>query len=157
MALVIVPVTQRRAKDFVAQHHRHNEAPITSVFQVAVADESGEIVGVAMVGLPKARMSCEGGTLEVNRTRTTGAKNANSMLYGACARAAKALGWSRLLTYTLPHESGASLRAAGWVLLGEIDAGGSWEQKRGKGARQSDMFGERRMPLGPKRKWEKQL
>lgn len=156
MGLRLVPVSQRQAKDFVAQHHRHNEPPLTVVFSVGVENGDG-LVGVAMVGIPKARMSMDGRTLEVNRTCTTGAKNANSMLYGACARAAKALGWERLLTYTLPSESGASLRATGWTDLGEIDAGGSWQEKRGKTAYQTDMFGARRMPLGPKRKWEKHL
>ena len=155
MAIHLRPVTQREAKDFVAQHHRHNEAPIASVFQVAVADESGKIVGVAMAERPKARMSDDGVTLEVSRTCTTGERNANSMLYGACWRAAQALGYSRLLTYTLPDESGASLKASGWKLVECVKSSGSWEEKRGKGATQSDLFGERRMPVGDKLKWEK--
>lgn len=154
--LRLVPVTQREAKAFVAKHHRHNEAPITSVFQVGIQAD-GELVGVAMVGLPKARLACDGETLEVNRSCTLGTKNANSMLYGACARAAKSLGYSRLITYTLPEECGASLLAAGWVLLGEIDAKGSWQEKRGKTASQTDLYGAKRMPLGPKLKWEKRL
>jgi hypothetical protein len=46
-------------------------------------------------------------------------------LLGAARRAAQALGYRRLLTYTLPEEGGASLRAAGWVPAGRT-AGGSW-------------------------------
>src|SRR5438128_855749 len=107
-----MPVSQRQSRIFIALHHRHNEAPIASVFQIGIS-ENGELVGVAMVGLPKARMACDGKTLEVNRTCTFGTKNANSILYGAFARAAKALGWSRLITYTLPSEGGVSLKAAG--------------------------------------------
>lgn len=61
----------------------------------------------------------------MTRLATDGTRNACSMLYGACWRAARALGWRRLVTYTLPSEGGASLRAAGWRLLGEA-GGGSW-------------------------------
>lgn len=50
------------------------------------------------------------------------------MLYGAAWRAAKALGYKRLVTYTLPEEGGASLRAAGWRLVGEC-GGGSWSRE----------------------------
>lgn len=156
MALSVIPVTLKDAKAFVAKHHRHNEAPRIAIFSVGVADDSG-LCGVAIVEIPKARMSCDGQTLEVTRTCTTGARNANSMLYGACTRAAKALGWKRLITYTLPEESGASLKASGWTHEKDVDAKGTWEQKRGKGAHQNDLFGERRMPLGPKRKWVKWL
>jgi len=67
-------------------------------------------------------MADNGWTLEVNRACTDGTKNANSMLYGACWRVTKALGYRKLITYTLPEESGASLRAAGWKCIGE--AGG---------------------------------
>lgn len=152
----IVPVSQKQAKEFIHRLHRHCMPPLTAVFSIGLEDD-GKLIGVAMVGLPKARMSCDGATLEVNRTCTDGTPNANSMLYGACARAAKALGWSRLLTYTLPSETGASLKAAGWICLGEIDAGGSWQEKRGRTACQFDLFGERKIPVGPKLKWEKIL
>lgn len=104
----IVPIYQKDAKRFVSQHHRHNPLPsITSVFNVGLADDSGVLVGVAMVGMPKARMLCDGRTLEVTRVAVAeGTKNGNSMLYGACSRAAAALGWRRLVTYTLPDEGG---------------------------------------------------
>jgi hypothetical protein len=87
-----------------------------------------QIVGVAIVGRPVARWRDDGWTLEVTRTCTNGEKNVNSMLYGASWRAAKALGYRRIGTYTLPGESGASLRAAGWKLIGEC-GGGSWSRK----------------------------
>lgn len=84
-----------------------------------------KVRGVAIVGRPVARNSDNGWTLEVNRVCTDGARNACSMLYGAAWRAAKALGYRRLVTYTLPAEGGASLRAAGWKLIGER-GGGNW-------------------------------
>jgi hypothetical protein len=70
----------------------------------------------------------DGWTLEVNRTCTDGTKNANSMLYGACQRAAWALGYKKLITYTLPEESGISLTAAGWKLIGRC-GGGTWDRE----------------------------
>lgn len=132
--LYLVPVTLAEAKAFVRQHHRHNpNSKATWKFGVGVARD-GELVGVAMAGLPAARMAMKAGILEVNRTCTDGTMNANSMLYGAVARAAKALGWKKLITYTVPTETGASLRAAGWVVEDE-NAGSekSWLEARGTG------------------------
>lgn len=83
--------------------------------------------GVAIVGRPVARLLDNGWTLEVNRVCTDGARNACSMLYGAAWRAAKALGFRRLITYTLPEEGGASLRASGWYCVGER-GGGTWDR-----------------------------
>lgn len=114
------------ANAFVREHHRHHQPVPGAKFCIGV--QSGDsIVGVAIVGRPVARMIDDGWTLEVNRTCTDGTKNANSALYGACRRAAWALGYRRLITYTLPEESGSSLRAAGWKLMGE-SGGGSWSR-----------------------------
>ena len=92
-----------------------------------MSDEHG-VCGVAIVGRPIARNFDNGWTAEVNRTCTNGHKNANSMLYGAAWRAAKAIGYKRLITYTLKDEPGTSLIAAGWRLVGEC-GGGSWSRK----------------------------
>lgn len=82
-----------------------------------------------MVGRPIGRYLDDGLTLEVNRCCTDGTKNACSMLYGAAWRAAKALGYKHLITYTRQSESGASLRAAGWKNDGP--AGGThWTGQR---------------------------
>lgn len=113
--LRIVPVTQKQAFLFVADWHRHNAPPRGFKFAVGVA--SGDtIVGVAIAGRPVARLADDGLTVEVTRVTTDGTPNACSMLYGACWRAAKALGFSRAITYTQCGETGASLRAAGWIL-----------------------------------------
>lgn len=127
MALEIVPVTFRQACAFVEQHHRHHRAPVGAKFAVGVADENG-LVGVAIVGRPVARHFDDGRTLEVNRTCTDGTRNANSLLYGASWRAAKALGYRRLVTYTQAGESGSSLRASGWRIVAERPARGSWAE-----------------------------
>ena len=81
------------------------------------ADDGG-LAGVASVGRPASRALCavDPGLAEVDRVATDGTRNACSALYGACRRWAKRAGYTRLLTYTLPGEGGASLRAAGWTL-----------------------------------------
>ncbi len=110
-------------------YHRHHQPPRGTRFTLGVARESdSELVGVAMVGRPVARHYDDGLTLEVNRTCTDGTPNANSCLYGAAWRAAQALGYRRLITYTQEGESGASLRGAGWRIVGERPARGSWAE-----------------------------
>jgi hypothetical protein len=125
--LEITPITFAEANAFVALNHRHHKPCVGTKFCVAVSDND-EVKGVAIVGRPVARHKDDGWTLEVNRCCTDGSKNACSMLYGAAWRAAKALGYKRLITYTLPEEGGASLRAAGWTLIGEA-GGGNWNVK----------------------------
>lgn len=124
--LELCPISVGDANDFVRRHHRHHLPTLGGLFAVAVA-EASEIVGVAIVGRPSARMSQNGWTAEITRVATDGSKNACSMLYGACWRAARALGYKRLITYTLPEEGGTSLRAAGYRLVGEA-GGGSWSR-----------------------------
>jgi hypothetical protein len=161
MTLRIVPVFQKEAKRFINRHHRHNVPSLTAIFCIGIANsENDELVGVAMVGLPKARMLAGGKTLEVTRACTDGTRNANSMLYGACARAAKALGWERLVTYTLTTESGASLKAAGWKAdeeprMSDIDKWATRKKAAGRGT--VDLFGNQRIPDGPKIRWWKDL
>jgi len=125
MSLSIVPISIQDAREFVARHHRHHRPPLSGLFAVACADLGGGIVGVAIVGRPVARELQDGFTAEVTRLATDGARNACSMLYGAAWRAAKALGYRRLVTYVLASEPGTSLRAAGWSLVAEV-RGRSW-------------------------------
>lgn len=125
--LTIVPIKQREAKAFINENHRHHKAPVGSVFQIAVSNNN-KIVGVAMVGRPVSRNLDNGWTLEVNRLCTDGTKNVCSMLYSASWRVAKNLGYKKLITYILKSESGVSLKASGWKLIGEA-GGGSWSKK----------------------------
>ncbi|MFI5751070.1 XF1762 family protein [Streptomyces sp. NPDC051644] len=115
--LHLVPVRSRQAKDFVRAWHRHHLPPAGQIFAVGAADETGTLRAVAIVGRPVARHLDDGATLEVTRTASDGARNANSLLYSASWRAANALGYRRLITFTQEGESGASLRAAGWHLI----------------------------------------
>jgi hypothetical protein len=49
------------------------------------------------------------------------------MLYRSAWRAAKAMGYTKLITYTLPEEGGGSLKGAGFRLVGER-GGGKWSR-----------------------------
>jgi hypothetical protein len=123
--LRITPTTLAEANAFVATHHRHHKPVTGTKFALAVSDGSNTVRGVALVGRPVSRHADDGWTLEVNRCCTDGTPNACSMLYGAAWRVAREMGYMRLITYTLPSEGGASLRGAGWKLLGER-GGGNW-------------------------------
>lgn len=120
----VTPIGLDEANAFVALHHRHHKPCIGHKFSIAVS-EGDQVRGVAIIGRPVACGLDDGWTLEVNRCCTDGAKNACSMLYGAAWRAAKAMGYRKLVTYTLPSEGGTSLRAAGWQLIGQR-GGGNW-------------------------------
>ena len=125
--LELCPVSFKEAKMFVERHHRHNKPPVGWKFGVGVKDESG-LVGIAMASRPISRHLDDGVTLEISRTCTKGAKNANSMLYGAIWRAAKALGYIRCVTYTQSTETGASLRAVGWIRVKNLPPRKSWAE-----------------------------
>jgi hypothetical protein len=152
MSLEVVPVAFATVREFIARNHRHNTPPRGWKFGCGVA-VSGELVGVVSAGRPVSReiQKREPCTLEVNRTCTDGTRNANSMLYGAIWRAAKALGYLRCITYTQSEEDGASLRAAGWVRVKELPARGSW-------ADHSQQLRQKRDPVGnggvPRALWE---
>jgi len=123
--LRVVPCNLDEAKAFVAQHHRHHKPPVGHKFSLAVADDDGNVRAVCIVARPVARMLDDGMTLELTRLASDGCSNACSCLYGAAWRAAKALGYGRLITYILDNEPGVTLKAAGWKCLGQR-GGGSW-------------------------------
>ena len=146
-ALALPPISLREANAFVERNHRHHKGVTGHKFSIGCTRD-GELVGVAIMGRPVSRYLDDGLTLEVNRLCTTGAENACSMLYGAAARAARAMGYQKIITYTLDTEPGTSLRAAGWQCAGP--AGGErWTGKRRPAA---DLY-----PPQKKLRYEKQL
>ena len=110
-------MTLRAAREYVSQHHRHHRAPQGGLFAVG-AEVDGRLIGCAIVGKPVARMLNDGRTVEITRCCTDGTRNACSFLYRVCVRVATAMGYVRVLTYTLADESGASLRGAGFAVTG---------------------------------------
>lgn len=126
MTLRLVPISLAQANEHVAAWHRHSNPVPGHKFSIGVADGNDVLRAVAIVGRPVARRYDDGLTLEVNRVASDGSHNACSMLYGASARAAFALGYRRLITYTHSSESGSSLRAAGWIVIAERPPSRPW-------------------------------
>jgi hypothetical protein len=131
----VINVTFSEAREFVRNFHRHNKPPVGAVFSIGASD-GVRLVGVAICGRPVSRVLDDGVTLEVIRCCVVAdaPKGSASFLYSRSWRAARALGWAKLITYTLQSESGASLRGAGWRLIGtlpERDAAG-WQSRSGR-------------------------
>jgi hypothetical protein len=115
------------ANEHVANWHRNLLPVLQSIFQVGVSDDRGVLRGVAICEWPKGPGNADGDTIEITRCATDGTKNTGSMLYGACTRAAFALGWRRVITYNEEGESGASLRAAGFRVVASRPPRRGWD------------------------------
>ena len=104
---------------FVENFHRHNKPVRGAKFAIG-ASFNNELVGVAIVGRPVARKLDDGFTAEAVRVcvNDDSPKNSNSFLYGKCWRIWNQMGGKRLITYTLQEESGSSLKAAGYKIVG---------------------------------------
>lgn len=116
----VCPITLKEASAYVKKYHRHNSGPKFHKFSISLrVDGEPEPVGVVIASTPKARWQMDGSTLEINRCCSDSRYfNVCSKLYGLAIRAGRNLGYSRFLSYTLPEESGASLKAAGFHLEG---------------------------------------
>ncbi len=146
--LHVVPITLRDARAYVNAHHRRLGAPTGAKLAIGVRDDRDRLRGVAILGRPVARRLDNGSTIEVTRVATDGCRNACSALYGGAVRVARALGYARVLTYTLASETGISVRAAGWQPKG-VSRGGAWSRHA---RTRRDL-----QPLGPKQRWEVDL
>lgn len=128
----IAPITFKEASEYINKNHRHHKATVGCKFCISIIDDEGNIHGVAVCGRPVSRELDDGFTLEINRVCTDGTRNACSMLYGACCRIAKNMGYRSVVTYTLQSENGASLKASNFICEGK--AGGThWTGVRDKG------------------------
>lgn len=146
MSLDVRPVTFREACTFVEENHRHHGKTAGCKFCIGAYD-GGRLAGVAICGRPVSRMLDDGLTIEINRLCTDGTKNACSLLYGACCRAAKAMGYQKAVTYILSEEPGTSLRASGFRCDGPA-GGGTWNRE---GRKRESMNTER------KTRWSRKL
>jgi hypothetical protein len=153
--LTLAPVTLTEARRIVATLHRHNKPPHGWLFGTSI-ERDGERVGVAVVSHPRAAAYQGHRIVEIIRVATDGSKNANSKLYGAACRMAAAGGYVAAITYTLESESGASLRAAGFVpeaVLAERD----WAEESGRDRYSENLFGEKTSPEGRRIRWRRRL
>lgn len=109
----IVPVTLQTANDFVRRHHRHNRPVPGHRFSIGLR-HGDMLIGVAIAGRPISRHMDTGRTLEIRRVCVLeGHPGACSKLYARMKRIAQLMGYTRIITFTLEGESGASLRAVG--------------------------------------------
>lgn len=144
--LDVRPITFRQACDFITEHHRHHRPTVGCKFSVGLFDGEN-MVGCAVCGRPVSRHLDDGLTCEINRLCTDGTRNACSILYGACCRVAKAMGYKKIITYILQSENGASLKASNFSCDGE--AGGvHWTGERNRG---------QDIPAEMKTRWSKEL
>lgn len=148
MGLRLVPVSLAQANEHVEHWHRHSNPVIGHLFSVGAADDDGVLRAVGIAGRPVARNYDDGDTVEVTRVASDGTHNANSLIYGALQRAAFALGYRRVITYTLADESGSSLRAAGWRVIGQRPPRKGWSTP----SRPRD---DGRYSSAPRQLWEK--
>lgn len=113
----IVPISIRQAKLFVREHHRH--APAVTGAKLAIGLETdGRLIGVAMLGMPKARgLAADRFTAEATRVCVLpdAPKGAVSKLNSRLKRLWQLQGGIWFKSYTLAAESGASLRGSGAV------------------------------------------
>ncbi|MEU7894196.1 XF1762 family protein [Nonomuraea sp. NPDC049152] len=125
-ALTVVPITLQTARAFIAWSHRHLMPPQGAKYAIGLNSDT-TLVGVVVAGRPVARSFDDGLTIEVTRLSTDGTPNACSALLGAAWRAARAMGYRRLITYTLADEPGTSLRAAGLRRVADRPARPGWD------------------------------
>lgn len=150
----IRPISWNEANRYVVQNHRHNGATSGNKFSIGVYD-GDRLCGVAMCCRPVARGLDDGLTLEISRVCTDGTRNACSMLYGASVRVAKAMGYKKVITYTLQSESGASVKAANFKCV-EGNAGGvDWNVPSRPRGTQLGLFDDKPIyPPEKKKRWE---
>lgn len=131
MALTVIPFTLAQANDAVASWHRHHKPAHGHRFSIGALHD-GKIVGACIVGRPVAPKTDQYAVCEVTRLVTDGTRNACSLLYGAAARAARAMGFRHIQTFILDTETGTSLRAAGWEFDGLSDGADGWQSRPGR-------------------------
>jgi hypothetical protein len=153
--MILRPCELSEASAFVTRLHRRHRKPVGHRFSLkSVLD--GVTVGVVIVGRPVSRHQQDGETVEITRLCTDGTANACSFLIGAAKRAARALGYRRMISYTLDSEPGAAWKASGMEQTGTV-SGAAWKHTAYDVA---PLFGVNRNndhPLCDKRRWEIRL
>lgn len=161
--LEIRPISIPHANEYVEMHHRHHGKKNGCRFAISVY-EGEDLHGVAICSNPVGIKCDDGLTLEVSRLCTDGTRNACSILYGACARIAKEMGFRKIQTYILESESVASLKASGWTMEAEECGKPSWnyqpsqrQKERSRRPSQLSLFEKKTPPEEYKIRWVRYL
>ena len=145
--LQFVPLSLRAANAFVVEYHRHNKAVVGHKFSIGLL-RGLDLIGVAIIGRPVSRYLDDGITVEITRLCVReNQPNACSKLYARVRRIAQLLGYSRVITYSLQKESGASLRAVGARRAAAVKPGSSHWRRPGQNRRYQPVYDE------PKWRW----
>ena len=120
-----VPLEQKDANAFVAEHHRHHAPVKRDKWRFGVVDGDGKLIGVLHAAKPIARLLDDGKTIEIVRCCSDGTKNLCSFMLGRARRIAKAMGYRKMISYILETELGTSYKAAGWHKEADI-RGHTW-------------------------------
>lgn len=142
-------ISLKQANAFVHEHHRHLDDSEGQLWSIPLM-LGDELAGVLITSRPVSRILQRQGCIEITRCCVLEGeqyRNGSSMLYARARRIAQAFGYTRVVTYNLPSESGASLRGAGFRVVARTK-GGSWDRKK---RRRSDDH-----PTCPKNRWEAQ-
>lgn len=145
----VIPLTLKQVNTLIEQEHRHHKKVQGHRFSLGAWHPEKGLVAAMSIGRPVARGCDAYLTAEVTRLVSDGTRNACSLLYGAAARACKAMGFIKIQTYILEEELGTSLKASGWHFEA-FTAGGNWNHsKQYAGKRRTDQ------PMGRKQRWVK--
>lgn len=82
----IIPITVSRAEAFLKKHERHYVEPAEKIAAIAVG-AGGELHGAAILGVNQDGEAC------LAHIYVDGVSQGYTLLYGACWRALKALGY----------------------------------------------------------------
>jgi len=153
------PISLKDANKFVHDNHRHHGVVVGYKFALSI-EEDDKLKGVAICSRPVSRKLDDGLTLEVSRLCVVDLPNGCSMLYSACARTAKEMGYNKIITYILESETGTSLKASGWICEAEKVGGTSWNSSgtMQRTNSKTDLFGTTvKYPNELKSRWVKML
>ena len=132
MNFKVIPLTLKESNDFVTAHHSHNKKVQGYKFAIGALFKN-KLVGVAIAGRPVSATLDNKKTIELLRSCVLddAPKNTNSFLYGRVWRIAVAMGYEKMVTYTLMKEQGSACKAIGMKIVGQTrDSSKAWAAKK---------------------------
>lgn len=132
--MITGPYPVKYAREWIVKVHRRIPQLTGAMWCIGLW-EGVEMRGLAVVGRGARMLDVPAGdrieTLIVSRVAVVdGTPNGCSMLYGACSRAARAMGTSGLATYIHEDEPGTTLIAAGWIRDEKPTSGGEHSREK---------------------------
>jgi len=127
----VIPMTLKESNEFVDKYHSHNKRVQGYKFAIGAVYQD-KLVGVAICGRPISATLDNKRTIELLRSCVLddAPKNTNSFLYGRSWRVAEAMGYEKMITYTLVEEKGSACKAIGMKVVGQTqDTTKAWKKK----------------------------